>query len=221
MGNELPLARKKRAGRRVLLAGLRSGGTSKKASRRNKRKEEGTVIKDEAGETITIVKKKGKDSLQIATSDASSTGQAGHRRGHKARKSDRGVEGQDKATRRSAKELGIVWFDYSCSDSPTKAHCMMAIDTVDGGDVFKCIYCHRCKWLPRSFGDAEKMSNLMRTFGMEMGYQKMLDRHPAARVLIAKLQDLWYLRKTIKSDEDFVQVISAVMGSREYDKERR
>jgi len=50
------------------------------------------------------------------------------------------------------------------------------------------------------------------------GYCKFLDSNQEVKVMIAKLQDLWYARQRIKDDEQFKNLVVSVMEDKEYDR---
>ena len=85
----------------------------------------------------------------------------------------------------------VTWFDWRCEHSPTRAHHFVKIGEVDRGDVFHCYYCHRDKWHPKSFDLCEMFSQMIRRIGEEDAYNKILSFHPAAKILMQKLEDLW------------------------------
>jgi len=114
----------------------------------------------------------------------------------------------------------VTWFNSRCEDSPTRAHYFVDAGTVDAGNIFRCLYCHRHRWLPGSFSAAEKFSSMIYAFGEEVAYNKMLSYYPAAKALMTKLEDLWYIRKEVADDETFVEIVKAVMKEREYGEEQ-
>jgi len=54
--------------------------------------------------------------------------------------------------------------------------------------------------------------------GTTAGYCKFLDKHREAKVLVAKLQDLWYARQRISVNEQFLKLVISVMEDKEYDR---
>lgn len=115
----------------------------------------------------------------------------------------------------------VTWFDWRCKDSPTRAHHFVEVGEISKGDIFRCSYCHRHRWLPKSSETAYKFSKMIDKFGEEEAYNKLLNRHPAAKALMTKLEDLWYVRKEVVDDETFVEIVKAVMKDREYGKEEQ
>ena len=117
---------------------------------------------------------------------------------------------------RSAKELGITWLDARCEDSPiTKAHHFVASTVVDEGSVYECMHCHRVEWLPNSLDACMELSRNMNIYGLDLAYQKMLDDHPAAKRLMTKIQDIYYLRKALP-DVQFHLALASIVMDREY-----
>jgi len=115
----------------------------------------------------------------------------------------------------------VTWFNSRCKDSPTKAHHFVEVGEISTGSIFLCLYCHRHRWLPKSSDAAEKFSNMIRLFGEEAAYNKLLSWYPAAKALMTKLEDLWYVRKEVTDDESFVEIVKVVMKDREYRKEEQ
>lgn len=113
----------------------------------------------------------------------------------------------------------VVWFDWRCKNSPTRAHHLVKVDNIDTGMIFRCLYCQRHKWYPARWSTIETYSDMIHKFGEDDAYNKLLDWHPAAKALMTKLEDLWYVRKEVKDDEAFVEVVKAVMKDRGYRKE--
>jgi len=113
----------------------------------------------------------------------------------------------------------VTWFDWRCKDSPTRAHHFVKADDIDFGIVFRCVYCHRHRWHPTKWNTIDRYSHMIREHGEEEAYYRILSGHPAAMALISKLEDLWYVRKEVKDDKDFVEIVKAVMKDREYEKE--
>ena len=112
--------------------------------------------------------------------------------------------------------MGIVWPDARCDDSPvSKAHHTIARTQIDGGDIYECKYCHRVKWLPNNMTECVRLGNWLKIYGYNGGYQRILDLHPAAKRLLSKIQDIYYLRKAIPP-EQFPIAVAAVMMDREY-----
>ncbi len=116
--------------------------------------------------------------------------------------------------------MGIKWAGSYCNGKKLNPHYMVIVaGVIDGGYIYQCVKCHRHKWLPAHYKEAIALGNLMVKYGDTVGYQMMLDKYPKAKVMMAKLQDLDYVRKVVKDDEDFTQVVGVVMRKKEYDKE--
>lgn len=223
MDNELPLARQQE--RPVLLAICSDGEAIYNNSVRAEGKEENTTSAGETAETPASAKKASKAGAKAKASATRANRAERHRRSDKDRSSDGGVEGGDSISRRrtqelvkpirSAEALGIEWFGNVCEDSPSGAHYFIATDDVDRGKLFRCVYCHRHRWLPTSWGEIDKYNILIKK-DITAAYRKMLDQHPTAKVLVAKLQDLRRVRKTVKDDKEFMKIVVAVMNDKEY-----
>lgn len=135
----------------------------------------------------------------------------------KTRKPDRQTEvgKQRLSVRRSAQELGITWLDAYCENSSTKGHLLVGKTKIDAGTVFECSVCHKVKWLPDDIDECIKLGNSMKIYGEDGGYQRILDKHPAAKRLMSKIQDIYYLRKAL-TPEQFPIAVAAVILDREY-----
>ena len=213
MDIKIPLAREEEVGQSVLLASTGNRAAIKGSIRGGKRtKISGNV-------------KGGKDSQTISAAQASKgnakdkgrNGRKGRRgRSYSLRSAVGDAERRNPAPGRSAKELGIEWLDARCEDSPvTKAHHFIARTKVDTGCMWECKYCHKIKWMPLSYVECLELDKYMHIYGLSGGYQRILDCHPAARRLLSKIQDIYYLRKFIPP-EQFPIAVAAVMLDREY-----
>ena len=216
MGKKTILPRKERRQLPVLLARTGTGEYRQEGdSGGDQGQEEAITIKGDETEEIKSAKKAGKDSSETTSTHRGRGRKAGRRGGYNlVRKSAGGDQGEDKVSGRCARELGIVWVDGRCEESPSKAHYYVGRDKIDKGQLFECKHCHSIIWLPMDYESAQKLSTLMILYGESSGYCKMLDRHPAARKIIAKVQDLKYLRKLPK--EQFLMALAAVMTDNNY-----
>jgi len=213
MDKEISLARKEEERRSVLLPGSGAGEDGKGAVCRDEREEASRNAKGHKGGKIGSAKKKGKGNAKVK----------GRGRGRKAKSGPtysfggaiRKFENRNPPARRSAKELGITWLDSYCEDSPTKGHLLKGTTRIDGGTVYKCSICHRVKWMPDNLDECIKLGNSMKIYGQDEGYQRILDKHPAARRLMAKIQDIYYLRKAL-TPEQFPIAVAAVIMNKEY-----
>ncbi|KKL19471.1 hypothetical protein LCGC14_2465150, partial [marine sediment metagenome] len=202
-------------GRSVLLAGAGIRGVSQASSRGEARAKDASYAEGAESQKAISTKKARKNRANVKGDSSGSNRAEGHRQNDRIRRSARGDEGGDGEGRRSAQELEIVWIGHECSDSPTGAHWLIGdSDAVDRGFLFKCKFCHRYKWLPIGTDEALTMGELMRKYGEDIGYQKMLDRKPAAKVLVAKLQELRRLRGVIKYDMEFVEEVERILKKR-------
>jgi hypothetical protein len=121
----------------------------------------------------------------------------------------------DSKSGRSAKELGIRWIGSKCQFSPTGAHHSISRMTIDGGDIFECIYCHGVKWLPNDRATAAQMGKVISKYGISEGYAIFLDRLPKVKKLLSKLQDIPYLRRVLPDDR-FIHALAAIMVDKDY-----
>lgn len=213
MDEEVSLARQEREGRSMLLAGSGSGLSGNKDVHGDEGKEVAGNAKGRKG---------GKNKTASSKSKGDAKAKSGNRRGRKRgrtyslRESARTTEGANRPSGRSAKELGITWLDARCDKSPkTRVHWFIGRMNTDNGTVFQCKFCHRVKWLPNTIQECERLGNWMRVYGEDGGYQRLLDLHPTAKRLMSKIQDIYYLKKSIPADQ-FPIAVAAVMLDREY-----
>jgi len=215
MGKELPMARKERGRRQVLLAGAGSGEPIDASSSRKKRKEEDGTPKGEASKPSVNSTQESKSSPEAKAPDDAANKAKGHRRGHKARKSTGEHEGGDCSTRRRAKELGVNWPDDRCWESPTHAHWFTASSEICRGYIWICKYCLKAKWMPDGWPDNERFARSIIKYGIDEAYWKWIDRRPTVVVLLRKLEDLRLMRKVVMPD-DYAKVVAAIMSDRDY-----
>jgi len=216
MVKKISLARKKAEGRTVLLAGSRNGEAGYLGSYRNKRKKKDTTAKRKEEKASSLIAEESENTTKAKDGDERPK-RRGRKRGYHytARKPTGEAKGKDSPSGRSAAELGIVWVDARCELSPTKAHHMIGKFHIDKGVLYECKYCHRVRWQPFSLTAAVRFGSLMRIYGEDEGYRRALNHHPAARRLIAKLQDLYLLRASMP-EEQYLIVLAAIMTDKEY-----
>ena len=220
MGKQLSMARSEATRQTVLLASSRFGILSKESSCRDERKEEDSHVQDQEGQEISYIEEESKSKKRTAAANTSRPRAKRRRQSNSVRRAVGGDEGGDINPRRSAKEMDIRWPGSYCNGVMLNPHYLVAqAGMVGGGYVFRCIKCHAHKWLPVLTNDCYILGRLMSKYGDTPGYQRMLDEHPKAKVLMAKLQDLEYIRKVVEDDRTFAQVVGVVMSSQEYDKE--
>lgn len=212
MEEKISLARKEESRRSVLLAGSGDGTPGKAGSRGVQGQKGNSDAKGAERATPGHSAKKGKGDAE----DKGGNGR-GRRRGrhYSLRGEVRDIEGVNRPSGRSAKELGINWLDGRCDDSPSKAHWLMGTTVVDGGTMYKCKFCHKVTWLPDSLEECMRLSNWVRIYGLDGGFQRILNFHPQAKRLLSKIQDLYYLKKSIPANM-FPLAVAAVMLDREY-----
>jgi hypothetical protein len=213
MDKEFQMAYKKRKRRSMLLDRTRDGEVIEAAlSRGDSGQKASSYAKGDEGSQNSHPETQSKSDAKIKT---------GSKRGRKPRQNnpsggDAGeAKRRDYSGRRSARELGISWVGSRCEVAPSKAHVLVGKNYVDSGYVFQCTYCGKVKWLPASFDLCNKMNKLMQVYGYDTGYQMMLDEHPTARRLLSKIQDIYYLRRSLPPDE-FGLAVAAVVLDREY-----
>lgn len=209
MEQKIPLARKEGERSAVLLSGTGTGEVGKGALCRDKRKKNSSHTKGDEGEAQVNPVPKRKSDAKVK----------GGRRGHKlqrGRDSTSGAavgtsEGADSSIRRSAKELGIEWPEDECAFSPGHAHYFQGKTYVDIGQIFRCFYCGQVKWLPVGCESGQVLTTLMRIYGVEGGYQRMLDSHPEAKRLLCHIKDIGYLNRALPPNLVPIAVSSMVM----------
>lgn len=216
MGNELSLACSEAAEQSVLLAGVRTRVSSSPPIHRDKRKKSATTISGAKKCSAKASPSKGKTGAKSKRPDGSASRQQGHGQHDKNRKQNRGAKGKDKTIGRSSAELGIEWVGSYCPDGAS--HLFVSHRSFYEGSLFKCQKCFKHKWLPMQFNDAVTLESLINRYGAAAGYRNYLDGHREAKVLVAKLQDLWYARKRISSNKDFIKLVVSIMGDKEYDR---
>ena len=213
MDNNFSLARQEEVRRSVLLASSGDGVPRKARVYRNARKALHSPAEGTQGEAAIHTAAESK-------SNAKDKGRNGRgrkrRRTYPPRETVRDAEGGNCPSGRSAQELGIKWLEARCDDSPTsKAHYLVAKTDTSAGVIFECKYCHKVTWLPASLDECERLNTWMHIYGKDGGYQRILDLHPAAKRLLSKIQDIYYLKKSLPP-EQFPLALAAVMMDREY-----
>ena len=218
MGKELPLARSEEEGQSELLANTGIREFIEASSSRDQRTQEPTTSKVSKRRKVKDTKAKSKSRRKTKGTHARYSESARRRRDNKDRKSDRGDEGEDKSVRRSAQELGVTHPGSYCNELETVPHYWYEVDIVGIGAVFQCRFCHKHLWLPMFQLDAEKLSKLIRKYGEDEGYCHYLNRYRAAKVLMAKLQDLRRLEMEITDKREFARLTDKILSDKEYDR---
>lgn len=223
MGNELQMARteddKPEATSSELLDEGRDGVSSNTSSRRNKRTPSTKSNRKAKRTSAKDSKAKGSPRAKAENSDgdtARKSRRKGHRRHDKDWESDSGAEGDDKTDRRSASELGVEWIGSYCPDG--QPHQLYGRRILPGWCAYRCGNCKKQILLPVDMREAKEFDGLVDRYGAEKAYLKFLDKHREAKVMTAKLQDLWKARQVITDDEEFVRMIVTIMEDREYDR---
>lgn len=189
------------------------------SSNRNKREEITTINKKAKGSKTKDPSAASKASAKAKAPNGDSSGEPkpkGHKRHDKDRKPDTGAEGKDCTPRRSATELGIEWIGDLCPDK--QPHHLIATHHLYEGSLFKCTKCYKHIWLPIGYGDARKLDIMIGSLGAQNGYCKYLDKHRPAKIMVAKLQDLWRAKQAHPNNGEFLLQVLDIMGDREYDR---
>ena len=215
MGEELPLARtaKERWTMLLVKAGVRE--SIEESTSRDTRKKESATTQVSLGAAVKDIEAKSKVSRRAKGPYASSTKSKGHRQDNKNRKSYRGDEGEDSKPRRSASELGITWLDSVCVDG--KAHYLIEFDMVDGGSIFRCRYCRKIRLLPLDPTGIARLDTLMKKFGRQNGYCQYLNYHRAAKIMVAKLQELERLSLIVNDKLELARIADKILREKDYD----
>jgi hypothetical protein len=118
----------------------------------------------------------------------------------------------------TASNLDIQWPDDICWDSPTHAHWFTAYTNSTPDTIFVCKYCHVAKWLPTRWRDAERFGLDIATYGIDSAYHIWLNKRPAVRAMLKKLEDLRLLQRVVSVD-DYLMVVAAIMSDKDYSNE--
>lgn len=213
MGKEAKMAREEQE-QPVLLDRAGTGETHLSSSNRDSGQESSANSKGLEGS-------KGSNSEEESQGNAKNKGR-GRKRGRKPghsytfRGAVEEIKRRNRASGRSAKELGIEWPEDYCYDSPrTRAHYFKGRNTVAGGTIFQCTHCGKVKWLPDGVADCQRFSAMIKIYGLQAAYNRLLDEHSQAKSLLSKIQDIRFLQK-IMPEEEFPIALAAVMLDREY-----
>lgn len=218
MGKELSLARSQEERLSMLLASIRSGQFGEESASRDKRQEDATTSRTDKSRAAKGTTAKGKVSRKAKRTNASTSTSGRYRRGNKNRQSDRGDEGEDSKPGRSASELGIRWIGSYCPDG--SPHYSIEYDKVEGGSVYRCIKCHKIKWLPVDFYEAIKLGTMMDKYKQQEGYCRYLNLHRSTKIMVAKLQDLERLSSKIDDKMEFARIADKILSEKDYDKKK-
>jgi len=218
MGKEFPLARKKEEGQSVLLA-IASSGEHITASCSGDERTQGSYPPEFCkGRKAKSTKTKSQSSSKAKRANASSSKKERRRRDNKNRKSNRGDEGEDKPVGRSSQELGIVYPGAYCDESETFPHHWVEKERVAKGSLFQCKFCHIHLWLPQGLTDVEMLATLINKHGKDEGYCRFLNRRRAAKILVAKMQDLERLENKITDKVEFARIADKILSDKDYDR---
>lgn len=215
-------SRKSRRASSELLDEAGSGVSGRASERGNKRSPPVKANKGTKGRAIEDTKAAGSVGAKAKVSDGDTTRgtkQIRHRSDDKGRKPNTGAERKDSNSRRSAKELGIEWIGDYCPDG--RPHFLIATHAFDGGSLFKCSNCLKHVWLPTYTKDAAEFDIWCDNYGAQTAYCKLLDKNPSARMMVIKLQDLWYSSKNASDLVEFAKLVVDTMEDKDYDRVRR
>lgn len=216
MGKELSMARSEDTEQSMLLASSGPGVSLLTSSGGDKRKKASSTINKEKGRKAKATSAKSKARAKVEDSDGSASRRKGPRQHDKNRKSNRGAEGTDTTPRRCASELGVEWIGSYCPDG--QPHFLIGSRASDGWSMFRCRECGKHLLLPADLRNAVELEHIMKRYGATAGYCKYLDRYRNAKVLIAKMQDLWRAKQQIDDNVQLIGLIVKVMEDKEYDR---
>ena len=216
MGEAIQMACSEILGRRMLLATGREGIRNLTPTNRDQREEKIRTNKRTKGSKAQNPTTAGEVGAEAKDTNGGAANRIRPGRGNKDRGKDRRAEGTDKSARRSARELGIEWIGGLCPNG--EPHYLIDSFRLDGGSIFRCKRCSKHTWLPAGTEDARKFSLLISKYGVRKGYCEMLDEHRPAKVMVAKLQELWKAKRYMVDKEQFLNLVLAVMSDKEYDK---
>ena len=209
-----------REGRHLLLGSSRHSLPLQTSPAGDKRKKAATADRKAKGSKAKDSKAKSKVSAEAKGIDGSTIRDKGNRHHDKDRKPDRGTEGKDRTAGRSASklvkntsELGIEYVDSFCPDG--QPHFFKPIFH---NGIFKCCKCYKHKWMPAYWTEAQEYAQLVKKHGVKNAYLTYLDSNRDTRIMIAKLQHLWYAKQRITDQKELVQLVISVMSDDEYDK---
>lgn len=211
MGKDFTLSRKKEARLSMLLA-RKSGRVSATDSiYRDSWEKENSYAKRAETAKATLTTEASKVGSTDKAGDGTEYRVKEHNNYYSFGKQIRESEALNRASGRSAKELGIEWISAECSakHTPPHSHHWIGVTDVDGGTMFRCKYCHRLIWLPNSCYDGDKLRTLFIRMSANEAYQQFMNLFPVAKRLLAKYQDLYLLESTLSVD-DYAKVVAAI-----------
>jgi len=219
MDKEFPLARAENKGQPVLLAIASSGERITTSYNGDKRTQNSFPPEFCEGGEAEDTETESKSSRKAKGANAGSSKKKRRGRDNKDRKQHRGDEGEDKLAGRSARKLGIIHPGSYCDESEIVPHYWVEVDNVHRGILFQCRLCLKHLWLPS--GSAEQLSKLIMQYGKDEGYCRYLNRHRAAKILMAKLQDLRRLEEEVEDKREFARIADRILSDKEYDRNDR
>ncbi len=218
MGEELSLAREEEERQSMLLVSTGARKFIYAPSIRNKRTQEAIPSKVSNGGEVEDTETKSQSSRQTKRANASAPKKAGRGRDNKNRKQNRRDEGKDSRRRRSAQELGITHPGSYCDELETVPHHWVETEKMDSGSLYRCKFCHKSLWLPSFSTGAIEMGRLLTQYGKSEGYCRFLNRYRAAKLLVAKMQEIHKLSDTFRDGVVFARQVNKILSDREYDK---
>ena len=212
MDEEAVLARREGGGEGKLLDGTGSGSSGRKRKARDKRKKEIASAQGGQGCEISDIEKESKDKAEADGRDGSDGGREECGLDNTSGGDDRESEGGDRAARRSAKKLDVVWHDHKCNLSPNGAHHFVAALRANDGVIFICKYCYVSNWYPIYFRQAAEMARLMDVKGKQRGYVRMMSKRNIARTMLDRLASIPTLARSLPEAE-YMPILGAILSS--------
>jgi len=114
--------------------------------------------------------------------------------------------------------LGIVHPGSYCDESEIVPHYWIEKEKVAEGSLFQCMFCHDYVWLPLGWTSVERLTASIKQYGKDEGYCRYLNRHRAAKMLMAKLQDLGRLEKEVDDKKEFAKLVDKILSDKDYDR---
>ena len=218
MGKELSLARNEEERQSVLLASTGIGESSTEPSNGDQRQAQLSSPNRGQGGKAKDIKTKSKGSRKVKGVDARHPRPERRGRDNQDRESDRGDEGEDEYTGRSAQKLGIAHPGSYCDESEAVPHYWTEKEMISSGSLFQCRFCYKYLWLPLHEHDAVRLGNLMSKYGTNEGYCRFLNRHRAAKIMLAKLQHLSILEMEMTDKRKFAKIADRILRDKDYDR---
>jgi len=117
--------------------------------------------------------------------------------------------------------LGIVHPSSYCDELETTPHYWVEVGKADKGVLFQCKLCYNYIWLPSHWTGVDRLAALIKQYGKDEGYCRYLNRHRAAKMLMAKLQDLRRLENEMIDKREFAKLVDKILSDKEYDRKEK